>query len=158
MNNWYINSQWKHLYIITLTCPDHMFTSLSFPVFSTLLQSTVLSLSQRFLQTSEFPQSSGGKLLRCHRLSKRQRYREEGDAVTQPRGEKKEMRWKDEKNKEQNWWWYPCTPQHRSSTLYPGSVSQKSSSVYKYCLLYFHFFMISWLLLQEAKGGNRLST
>lgn len=66
------------------------------------LSSTVLSLSQRVLQTSKFPQNSGGELLRCQGSSEgtsESATKRKGETVTQPREGKEKIRWKRRKTR-----------------------------------------------------------
>lgn len=89
--------------------------------------STVPTLSQGFLQTSKFPQSSGGKLLRCHGSFERERATERKGRLSHNWDRKREDKMKEEKKEERSCWWYPRAPLCWRSALCPAV---QSSSVY----------------------------
>lgn len=87
-------------FTLCLYCPASSTCSSLFLIFRPppLASSTALSLSQGFFQTSKFPQSSGGKLLRCHGLSEKALRGGRWECHTAKKGREK-IRWKRRKTR-----------------------------------------------------------
>lgn len=118
----HVSLQWLLHLLLFITIP-YLFFCL-FPFF--LIH---CHLSQGFLQTSESPQNSGGKLVRGHSSFERERELQggKGGCHTTDRGKKTKIRWKRGEKQEKEWLVIVLCAKVHNRRL---TVSQQTSSVW----------------------------